>query len=121
MGPIGFPELIMIFVVALLLFGPKKLPELGRTIGRAMGEFRRASNDLQRSLEDEIAATELKEAKKAVQDAISLPNEIPSLVTDTMNEIKSPLDPYQSPPPGEPGTPTEPQVSAEPTKPIEPK
>jgi sec-independent protein translocase protein TatA len=42
MGPVGFPEMLAIFVIALLLFGPKKLPELGRTLGKAISEFRRA-------------------------------------------------------------------------------
>lgn len=51
---IGFPELIMILAVALIVFGPRKLPEVGRSIGRAMGEFRRASHDLKTSLEDDI-------------------------------------------------------------------
>ncbi len=51
---IGFPELIMILAVALIVFGPRKLPEIGRSIGRAMGEFRRATYDLKSSLEDDI-------------------------------------------------------------------
>ena len=71
-GSIGFPELIMIFIVALLLFGPRKLPEIGKTLGKAMNEFRRASNDLQRSLEEEVAADELKAAKREIQDATTL-------------------------------------------------
>jgi TatA/E family protein of Tat protein translocase len=54
MGNLGMPELIMIMVLALLLFGPKKLPEIGRTVGKALGEFKRASNDLKRSIEDEM-------------------------------------------------------------------
>lgn len=69
MGSIGVPELILIFVVALLLFGPKKLPEIGRTIGKAMGEFRRATNDLQRSLEEEVAAAELHEVRREIRNA----------------------------------------------------
>jgi TatA/E family protein of Tat protein translocase len=54
MGNLGMPELIMIAVLALLLFGPKKLPEIGKSVGRALGEFKRASNDLKRTIEDEI-------------------------------------------------------------------
>jgi TatA/E family protein of Tat protein translocase len=53
MGPIGGPEMIFIFFLALLLFGPKKLPELGRTVGKAMAEFQRAKNSLQAALERE--------------------------------------------------------------------
>ena len=58
MGNIGFPELIVIFVVALLVFGPKRLPELGRSLGRGLAEFRRASSDLKNSIEREIEAAE---------------------------------------------------------------
>lgn len=50
MGPIGTPELIMIFVVILLLFGAKKLPELARGIGKSMGEFKKARDDFEREL-----------------------------------------------------------------------
>lgn len=55
MGPLGVPELIFILVLALLIFGPKRLPEIGRTIGRALGEFRRATTDLKRSIDHELS------------------------------------------------------------------
>jgi sec-independent protein translocase protein TatA len=67
-GSIGLPELLLIFVIALLLFGPRKLPDIGKSLGKAMGEFRRASNDLRRSLEEEVAADELRAAKREIQD-----------------------------------------------------
>jgi TatA/E family protein of Tat protein translocase len=67
-GSLGLPELIMIFVLALLLFGPRKLPEIGKSLGKAMGEFRRASNDLKRSLEEEVAADELRQVGNEVRD-----------------------------------------------------
>lgn len=54
MGNLGMPEIMMIMFLALLLFGPKKLPEIGKQVGKAMGEFKRASNDLKRSIEDEM-------------------------------------------------------------------
>ena len=54
MGTLGVPEMMVIFVLALLLFGPKKLPELGRTIGKAMTEFRRASNELKQTFDREM-------------------------------------------------------------------
>ena len=54
-GSIGGPELILIFVVALLIFGPRKLPELGKTIGRGLAEFKRAANDLRSTLDTEVA------------------------------------------------------------------
>jgi sec-independent protein translocase protein TatA len=55
---IGVPELIFIFLLALLIFGPKKLPEIGRTLGRGMAEFRKASTELTRTLNAEIALDE---------------------------------------------------------------
>jgi sec-independent protein translocase protein TatB len=54
MGNLGMPELMMIMFLALLLFGPKKLPEIGKQVGKALGEFKRASHDLKRSIEDEM-------------------------------------------------------------------
>jgi TatA/E family protein of Tat protein translocase len=53
-GPIGMPELIIIFVIALIIFGPRKLPDLGKSLGRSLAEFKRASNDLRHTLEEEI-------------------------------------------------------------------
>lgn len=53
-GPIGMQEMLFIMAAALLIFGPRKLPELGRTLGRGMAEFRRATSDLKRSIDIEI-------------------------------------------------------------------
>jgi TatA/E family protein of Tat protein translocase len=64
-GSIGMPELIIIFVIALIIFGPRKLPELGRSLGKSLAEFKRASNDLQRTLEEEIKAEETPKAVEA--------------------------------------------------------
>ena len=58
MGPLGYPEMVFIFVLALLLFGPKKLPELGRTLGKAMTEFRRASTELKATFDREMKSLE---------------------------------------------------------------
>ena len=58
MGPIGVQEMVAIFLVALVLFGPKKLPELGRTIAKAITEFRRASSDLKATFEREMQSLE---------------------------------------------------------------
>jgi sec-independent protein translocase protein TatA len=58
MGSLGLPEIAFIFVIALLIFGPKKLPELGRTLGRGMAEFRRATDELKRSINTELALDE---------------------------------------------------------------
>lgn len=58
MGSLGLPEIAFIFIIALLIFGPKKLPELGRTLGRGMAEFRRATDELKRSINTELALEE---------------------------------------------------------------
>src|SRR5512145_3228680 len=60
-GSIGMPELIIILVIALIIFGPRKLPELGKSLGRSLNEFKRASTDLQNTLEQEIRLEEQKE------------------------------------------------------------
>jgi TatA/E family protein of Tat protein translocase len=63
-GSIGMPELIIIFVIALIIFGPRKLPELGKSLGRSLNEFKKASNDLQNTLEQEIKLEEQKEQRE---------------------------------------------------------
>lgn len=57
-GSIGMPELIIIFVIALIIFGPRKLPELGKSLGKSLAEFKRASNELKSTLEEEIRIEE---------------------------------------------------------------
>jgi TatA/E family protein of Tat protein translocase len=59
---LGVPELLVIFIVALIVFGPKKLPELGRSLGRGINEFKRASNELKNTLDEEIRAEERRQA-----------------------------------------------------------
>ena len=68
-GPIGMPELILIFLVALLVFGPRKLPELGKSLGKGIAEFKRASDDLKRTIEDEIEQG--KHQVASVQDEVA--------------------------------------------------
>ena len=62
-GSIGMPELIVIFVIALIIFGPRKLPELGRSLGRSINEFKRASNELRSTLEEEIRVEDQRTVK----------------------------------------------------------
>jgi sec-independent protein translocase protein TatA len=66
-GPIGMPEMIVIAVIALIIFGPRKLPELGKSLGKSLAEFKRASNDLKNTLEEEIRTEELQDARKSAQ------------------------------------------------------
>jgi TatA/E family protein of Tat protein translocase len=72
-GSIGMPELIIIFVIALIIFGPRKLPELGRSLGRSLSEFKKASNELRSTLEEEIRIEEQKEAAAKAQPATPSP------------------------------------------------
>ncbi len=67
MGPIGMPEMVVIAVIALIIFGPRKLPELGKSLGKSIAEFKRASNELKNTLEDEIRTEELQDARKSAQ------------------------------------------------------
>ena len=72
MGSLGWPEMVFIFVLALVLFGPKELPKIGRTLGRAMTEFRRASNELKATFDREMKNLEqdadLKELKQITSE-----------------------------------------------------
>jgi Tat protein translocase TatB subunit len=61
-GTLGGPELFLIFVVALIVFGPRKLPEIGKSLGKMMAEFRRASNDFRNTIESEVEAEKIRES-----------------------------------------------------------
>lgn len=74
MGSLGWPEIMVILVIALVIFGPRKLPQLGRTLGKALGEFRRATNDLKNTLELEVHKEEEKRnagERRKVEDEYS--------------------------------------------------
>ncbi len=64
-GPLGGPELLLVFVIALIIFGPRKLPELGKSLGKSIAEFKRASNELRNTLEEEIRVDEQRQKSAA--------------------------------------------------------
>jgi TatA/E family protein of Tat protein translocase len=66
-GSIGPAELILIFVVALLVFGPKKLPEIGRSVGKAIREFKKTSEEIKGRIEEEIEASEVKDVARTLE------------------------------------------------------
>ena len=72
---LGLPEMIFIFLLALIIFGPRKLPEIGRQIGKAMGEFKKASNEFKSQIEGEIRNLELEETVKRASEPQILPPE----------------------------------------------
>jgi sec-independent protein translocase protein TatA len=86
LGPIGMPELIIIMVIALIIFGPRKLPELGRSIGRSLNEFKRASNELRSTLDEEIRVEEQRSAERQpAPDSSTAPAEEHSIPRETGN------------------------------------
>jgi sec-independent protein translocase protein TatA len=116
---LGLPEIMVIFLLALLLFGPRKLPEIGRTLGRAMNEFRRAADELKTSLEREVnleVSKDLDDIKKDLNDAASSFRDLTGGadplrdVKSSMRDLANSLDPRHAPPPSRdsavvPGTP----------------
>jgi TatA/E family protein of Tat protein translocase len=94
-GPIGMQELIIIFVIALIVFGPRKLPQLGKSLGRSIAEFKRASNELRNTLEDEIR---VEETRREIMEPIeSIGREARQAVERAAREV-SEAEPEQTAP-----------------------
>jgi TatA/E family protein of Tat protein translocase len=72
-GTLGGPELFLILVLALIVFGPRKLPEIGKSMGRMLAEFRKASTDFKRTLEDEVDAEKDRASALGVPPSIAAP------------------------------------------------
>jgi TatA/E family protein of Tat protein translocase len=82
-GSLGFPELLVIFVIALIVFGPRKLPELGRSLGKSIAEFKRASNELRNTLDEEIRSEERKTVMATPAPALASPADPASIPSAT--------------------------------------
>jgi TatA/E family protein of Tat protein translocase len=97
------PELMMIMVLALLLFGPKKLPEIGKQVGKALGEFKRASNDLKRTIEDEMekasSAIKIDDPPKTDAPPAALKAEEPMAIAPADGTIARPSETTKTPAP----------------------
>ncbi len=100
-GPLGFPELLFILVLALLIFGPKRLPEVGRTIGKGMAQFRKATTDLKRTIESEISLEEEPARRpKALPPLATAPRVAPPVVAEASPVVETPpiaMEPVVSP------------------------
>jgi len=104
---IGLPELIVILAIALIVVGPKKLPDLAKALGRGIAEFRRATTDLKESLETNSAISEVKqtitEAKATLADVKLPANEVEA---EASTAPPTQANPPQQPQPGAPPNPT---------------
>ena len=99
-GTLGGPELLLIFVIALIVFGPRKLPEIGKSVGRMMLEFRKASSDFRQTIETEIEADKLKQMM-AETPQLETPQALPAPVVEPADASVS-REAAPPPPPIEP-------------------
>ena len=85
MGSLGMQEIIIIFIIALIIFGPRKLPELGKTIGKGLAEFKKASNELKQTWEDEVR---LDKEKETMNEIIEDVKKDASVLTAESKDVK---------------------------------
>jgi len=71
MGSLGMQEIIVIFIIALIVFGPRKLPELGKSLGKGLAEFKKASNELKQTWEEEVRLEKEKESMSEILKDVS--------------------------------------------------
>jgi Tat protein translocase TatB subunit len=82
-GTLGGPELFLIFVVALIVFGPRKLPEIGKSLGKMMAEFRKASNDFRSTIESEVEAEKIRDSLRIEPPSVEPVSPAKALPADT--------------------------------------
>ena len=86
----GFSETIFLFFLALLIFGPKKLPELARQLGKLMAEFRRASNEFRMQMDEELRLADQEEQRKKIAAMEAAAPVTPAISDGTENTISPP-------------------------------
>lgn len=110
-GTLGGQEIILILVIALIVFGPRKLPEIGKNIGRMMAEFRKASNDFRRTLEEEVEAEKARPPEPAAPLRAEPPADaLPEPATAAAGDPSQPPEPVEG---DMPAAPLEPTVARE--------
>jgi TatA/E family protein of Tat protein translocase len=96
-GSLGVPELLLIFAVILIVFGPRRIPEIGRMLGKAMGEFRKATDDLKNTIEREVRLEELKKVGSTTMESFDTPFESVSRSEPEMVDEPSRLQVVEEP------------------------
>jgi sec-independent protein translocase protein TatA len=86
-GSVGVPELIIIFTIALIIFGPRKLPELGKSLGKSLAEFKRASNELKNTLDEEIRMEDRRSAERQEPPRVAASTDTVPPATGTDDKI----------------------------------
>lgn len=103
-GSLGVPELLLIFAVILIVFGPRRIPEIGRMLGKAMGEFRKATDDLKSTIEREVRLEELKQITPTSFESFTTPYEAVSRTEPAADDVAPAGDPMALPADSEPAS-----------------